>query len=298
VFDSQGRRIAEYNEGTGALIREYVWMGWEPVAVIEGGVTSFVRTDHIGRPVFATNTAGVKVWTATYDPFGGVRTTVGTPINARFPGQWFQSESGLHQNWMRDYDPTTGRYLQADPLGLMDGASVYGYAMQSPMTYTDPRGLFTLGQADSSLLSRGVPFDSEYGYAAETTFNEWLRLERENREWLKEVVNCPCGVEPYEGYSIGPNWNPLTAPTIVEWYFHGAGISWGTRSKPTNGGHGNQCLYDSQGRLITDIPIAGSVDYFSPDISSLGHNLHDVQPFSYVSRLGRVTDYFDVRPIK
>jgi YD repeat-containing protein len=63
VFDSQGRRIAEYNEGTGALIREYVWLGWEPVAVIEGGVTSFVRTDHIGRPVFATNTTGVKVWT-------------------------------------------------------------------------------------------------------------------------------------------------------------------------------------------------------------------------------------------
>jgi hypothetical protein len=37
VFDAQGRRIAEYNEGTGALIREYVWMGWDPVAVIEGG---------------------------------------------------------------------------------------------------------------------------------------------------------------------------------------------------------------------------------------------------------------------
>lgn len=36
VFDSQGRRIAEYNEGTGALIREYAWNGWDPVAVIEG----------------------------------------------------------------------------------------------------------------------------------------------------------------------------------------------------------------------------------------------------------------------
>ncbi len=28
VFDSQGRRIAEYNQATGALIREYVWLGW------------------------------------------------------------------------------------------------------------------------------------------------------------------------------------------------------------------------------------------------------------------------------
>jgi RHS repeat-associated protein len=140
VFDSDGRRIAEYNETSGGLIREYVWNGWDPVAVIEGGVISFVRADHIGRPVFATNAAGVKVWTATYQPFGGVHVSTGTPPPNRFPGQWFQSESGLHQNWMRDYDPTTGRYLQADPLGLIDGASVYGYVRQSPMMYTDPTG--------------------------------------------------------------------------------------------------------------------------------------------------------------
>jgi hypothetical protein len=50
VFDSTGRRIAEYNQATGALIREYVWNGWEPVAVIEGGTVYLVRTDHIGRP--------------------------------------------------------------------------------------------------------------------------------------------------------------------------------------------------------------------------------------------------------
>lgn len=56
------------------------------------------------------------------------------------PGQWFNGESGLHQNWMRDYDPTTGRYLQADPLGLVDGASVYGYALQNPGRWVDPRG--------------------------------------------------------------------------------------------------------------------------------------------------------------
>ena len=41
---------------------------------------------------------------------------------------------------MRDYDPTTGRYIQADPLGLVDGASVFNYVMQNPMRYVDPRG--------------------------------------------------------------------------------------------------------------------------------------------------------------
>lgn len=41
---------------------------------------------------------------------------------------------------MRDYDPTTGRYLEPDPLGLVDGASVYGYAGQSPISNMDPTG--------------------------------------------------------------------------------------------------------------------------------------------------------------
>jgi uncharacterized protein RhaS with RHS repeats len=41
---------------------------------------------------------------------------------------------------MRDYDPATGRYLQPDPLGLVDGASVYGYDGQSPMVNMDPTG--------------------------------------------------------------------------------------------------------------------------------------------------------------
>ncbi|TQV65784.1 RHS repeat-associated core domain-containing protein [Aliiroseovarius halocynthiae] len=68
-------------------------------------------------------------------------------MRCRAAGQWFQSESGLHQNWMRDYDPTTGRYIQADPLGLVDGASVYNYALQNPGRYVDPRGENTVALA-------------------------------------------------------------------------------------------------------------------------------------------------------
>jgi RHS repeat-associated protein len=128
------------------LLREYVWAGDRILAVIEGGAVYHVRTDHIGRPVLATDGSGLKVWEASYLPFGGVHVATSfpgaatDPLDLRFPGQWFQAESGLHQNWMRDYDPTTGRYIQADPLGLVDGASVYGYAIQSPMRWTDPRG--------------------------------------------------------------------------------------------------------------------------------------------------------------
>ncbi|MDO6591949.1 hypothetical protein DS901_02630 [Loktanella sp. D2R18] len=136
VRDASGNRIAEYDYdeslGTSTLIREYIWADGMVVAVVEGGALYFVRTDHIGRPIFATDTLGTKVWEASYLPFGGVQTSTGDNSTLRFPGQWFQSETALHQNWMRDYDPTLGRYIQADPLGLVDGASVYGYALQNP----------------------------------------------------------------------------------------------------------------------------------------------------------------------
>ena len=98
----------------------------------------FVRADHILRPTFATDAAGAVVWAQSHDPFG--RVVSGAGSDARFAGQWFAAENGLHQNWMRDYDPTLGRYLQADPLGLVDGASVYGYVGGNSVNFSDPRG--------------------------------------------------------------------------------------------------------------------------------------------------------------
>ena len=143
VHDLTGNRIAEHDD-TGAVLREYIWLDGRPLAVVEGGQTYQLHWDQIGRPVMATDSTGAVVWAASYLPFGGIDLVwVDTGVltqNLRFPGQWFQAETGLHQNWMRDYDPTTGRYLQADPLGLVDGPSVYGYAKQSPVRYADFNG--------------------------------------------------------------------------------------------------------------------------------------------------------------
>ena len=61
-------------------------------------------------------------------------------LDLRLPGQWFQLEAGLHYNWHRHYDASLGRYTQADPLGFVDGPSVFGYARSSPYRYVDPSG--------------------------------------------------------------------------------------------------------------------------------------------------------------
>jgi len=63
--------------------------------------------------------------------------------------------TGLHQNWMRDYDPTLGRYIQADPLGLVEGASVYNYARQNPARYTDVTGLCPFCPAIIPIITGG-----------------------------------------------------------------------------------------------------------------------------------------------
>jgi RHS repeat-associated protein len=81
------------------------------------------------------------VWDALYRPFGEVHAITGTASNnLRFPGQYFLIESGLHYNWHRHYDPTIGRYIQADPLGFVNGPSLYSYANTAPTQYIDRDG--------------------------------------------------------------------------------------------------------------------------------------------------------------
>ena len=169
---------------------------------------------HTARPVFATTASGVKTRTATYTPFGGVHTSTGALPSARFPGQWFQSESGLHQNWMRDYDPTTGRYLQADPLGLVDGASVYGYVKQSPMRFIDPKGENAADIGDLSpgygpLIGGGIGVIALGGGGGGG--GVWPNTALQGLPWVSGVptdyadLNCPDDCNP----ANAPFWNSL-----------------------------------------------------------------------------------------
>jgi RHS repeat-associated protein len=151
-----GRLIAEAT-GAGTTVREYVWLDDLPLAVVADVDTmspnlTFVHADHLDRPLKMTDATQAIVWDAVYRPFGEVHAITGAAANnLRFPGQYFLIESGLHYNWHRHYDPTLGRYIQADPLGFVDGPSVYGYAKSTPVMEIDSNGL------QMSIWRRGTP---------------------------------------------------------------------------------------------------------------------------------------------
>ena len=102
----------------------------------------YVQVDHLNRPIRLTNAAKAAVWTAVWKPFGEPQSITGAAsLDARFPGQWFQLESGLSYNWHRQYDASTGRYAEPDPLGFVDGPGVYGFALAKPIESIDRSGL-------------------------------------------------------------------------------------------------------------------------------------------------------------
>ena len=61
-------------------------------------------------------------------------------MNLRFPGQYYDQETGTHYNFHRDYKPNAGRYVQSDPIGLVGGVNSYNYTYQNPLTYLDTDG--------------------------------------------------------------------------------------------------------------------------------------------------------------
>ena len=63
-------------------------------------------------------------------------------LNLRFPGQYYDQETGLSYNYQRDYNPKIGRYLQSDPLGLNGGINSFVYAENNPLKYMDANGQF------------------------------------------------------------------------------------------------------------------------------------------------------------
>ena len=164
VYGLGGLLYGEY-DNSGNLIREYVWLNGEPLAQIDAGspeTLTYLHTDHLATPRYGTNAGGSTVWTWDSGAFGKEAPTGSATVNLRFPGQYFDSEITLFYNWNRYYNPTTGRYISSDPIGLAGGLSTFGYAGQSPIVSIDPEGLTVwhgrMRGFNASVLVASVPF--------------------------------------------------------------------------------------------------------------------------------------------
>ncbi len=138
--------IAEY-DGSGNLIQSYgyspdgMW-GTDPVYTRVNGQVHYYLNDHLGTPQKLIASNGGVGWSGVMTAFGVMTESAGNTVRnpLRFPGQYFDSETGFYQNYFRDYAAGLGRYVQSDPIGLDGGPNTYSYVYNNPQNYVDPTG--------------------------------------------------------------------------------------------------------------------------------------------------------------
>ena len=198
-YDLAGRLLAETNTA-GTVQTVYLYDdNSTPLAIVQAANSAYnstsqdklvyLQTDHIGTPRLATDAAKRTVWKWESDAFGSTAPVqdpdgdgIATTINLRFAGQYYDAESGLHYNWHRTYDPSLGRYISSDPIGLDGGMNTFGYVSQSPMVNVDPKGLNPGAVAGASIrgmfggpagaLLGGFLGTAIGGYTAYTLFHD------------------------------------------------------------------------------------------------------------------------------
>ena len=103
-----------------------------------------------------TDSSGAVVWSADYKPFGEATITVSTVTNnLRFPGQYYDAETGLNYNYFRDYNPVIGRYVEPEPIGQRGHIALYPYANQNPLGIYDPNGREAISATAGTLIIGG-----------------------------------------------------------------------------------------------------------------------------------------------
>ena len=166
----------------------------------------YVHPDHLGTPRAITRASdNAKVWEwRNDDPFGNNPPNENPsglgqfPYNNRFPGQYYDQETGTSHNWFRTYNPALGKYEQSDPIGLKGGISTYGYVRGNPLGLTDWYGLAVDLQVMADWLNK----------------NAYLKSHGQCANHVRRGLEAGGGISGY------PNTNPVSAkdwgPTLVD----------------------------------------------------------------------------------
>lgn len=148
TYDEQGQLMGEYN-GTGTSKQETIYFNNIPVVTVQNNQMYYIHADHLNTPRAISDTTSTVLWRWDSTPFGETvpnedpdNNTTTFTYNLRFPGQYYDQETGLHYNYFRDYSPATGRYVQSDPIGFDGGdLNLYAYVWNDPLNANDILGL-------------------------------------------------------------------------------------------------------------------------------------------------------------
>lgn len=157
LYSEAGQWLGDYDNAAAAT-QQVIWFGDLPVGVLVGAGAAqklhYIEADALGTPrvvvdpTRGTNGTAVWSWDLAGEAFGNTAPNQNPDgdanqfvFNMRFPGQRYDAASGLSQNYFRDYEAATGRYVQSDPIGLSGGISTYGYVGGNPLNGIDPLGL-------------------------------------------------------------------------------------------------------------------------------------------------------------
>ena len=164
-YDQTGQLLSITRYGNSGVLqahKDFIWLDNTPIAQITTQYNTngtekdrqlvYLHTDHLNTPRIATNVSQTIVWNWDSDAFGlgdanedPDKDHKKTSVPLRFPGQ-IASEGGVFYNYHRYYDPSIGRYITSDPIGLDGGINTYGYVSQNPLRFIDPYGMFPTRQ--------------------------------------------------------------------------------------------------------------------------------------------------------
>ncbi|WOI45635.1 RHS repeat-associated core domain-containing protein [Acidovorax sp. BLS4] len=174
-----------------------------PIAAQINGRLYAIDADHLNTPRRLTNTQGQVAWQWLITGFGEANPTTGATgytqsgqgssnyseairFDLRYPGQVFDEETQLNYNLHRSYDPPSGRYFQADPIGLDGGWNRFAYVSGDPLHAIDPQGLFEIIRpsgspsnfTDANILLRRESFLKHMGGLMQEKINKLCAGDR------------------------------------------------------------------------------------------------------------------------